>query len=96
MPTPTNVLLKQKILDIYGWSCVCCGETRAAFLTLDHIDGRGAEHRRQLGLGRAGGKRFYAKIIKLPKDNNIQVLCMNCNLAKHTHGTCPHETEKVA
>ncbi len=85
-------LLRQKIFEKYGTFCVCCGESNLAFLTLDHIDGSGAEHRRSLGLGRAGGTRFYAKIIHLDKDPRIQVLCMNCNLAKHVRGICPHQT----
>jgi predicted restriction endonuclease len=92
VPTPRSTQLRKDVFDIYGRTCVCCGETILAFLTLDHIDGNGAAHRRALGLGRAGGVRFYAKIIKLDKDPNIQVLCMNCNLAKHTQGQCPHAT----
>lgn len=91
MPTPRSVKLRQDVFTLYGDSCVCCGEQTLAFLTLDHIDGSGAAHRRALGLGRAGGVRFYAKILKLDKDPNLQVLCMNCNLAKHTQGHCPHE-----
>ncbi len=41
--------LKDDIYKAYGgYVCTCCGETRELFLTLDHINNDGAEHRKQL------------------------------------------------
>ena len=32
---------RQKVFDIYGNKCACCGEDTYEFLSLDHIDGGG-------------------------------------------------------
>lgn len=39
--------LKLEVLAGYGGKCICCGETHPAFLTVDHINNDGAEHRTQ-------------------------------------------------
>ena len=86
---------KKEVVDRYGGMCVCCGETELKFLTLDHIDGKGAEHRRSLYPNTkrpSGGMKFYLYLLRqVDKDANIQVLCWNCNCAKHNFGKCPHE-----
>jgi len=58
-----------------------------AFLSLDHIDDNGSEHRRQVGK-----KKMY----QWAKDNGFpggfQVLCFNCNLGRQVNGgVCPHK-----
>ena len=35
----------RRVLDHYGRACSCCGETEPAFLTIDHVNNDGAEHR---------------------------------------------------
>lgn len=40
--------IKQKVFDHYGERCACCGETERLFLTLDHVNNDGAEHRRSI------------------------------------------------
>ncbi len=87
---------KQEVVTRYGGHCVCCGETKVEFLTMDHIDGRGADHRRELSPNKAtrpsGGLSFYLRLLKLDyRDPNMQVLCWNCNCTKHQYGVCPHE-----
>ena len=71
--------------------CACCGETEVKFLSLDHIDGGGNAHRREIGRGPTA-------IFGWLKRNNyppgFQVLCHNCNMAKGFYGVCPHQ-EKV-
>jgi hypothetical protein len=54
-------------------------------LSIDHINGNGAEHRRELKRttgGSTGGHDFYRWL----KNNNFpdgyQVLCMNCQFIK--------------
>jgi hypothetical protein len=40
-------------------TCVCCGESHPEFLCLDHVDGGGTQHRRQVGGASCGGTMFY-------------------------------------
>lgn len=76
---------RELVLNHYGNQCNCCGITQKVFLTIDHIDGSGAEHRKK------GRSRVYRSIIKENYPDNYQVLCWNCNSAKHLMGTCPHQ-----
>lgn len=85
--------IRREVVKEYGGRCACCGEATSTFLAIDHKDGSGAEHRRQLGRGKTfGGGEFYRwlKTQGYPKDN-YQLLCMNCNLAKGHFGVCPHQ-----
>jgi hypothetical protein len=79
---------KRTMVDAYGGQCVCCGEKELVFLTADHIGGDGASHRRSVGLERGSMLRWL-------KENNyppgFQILCWNCNAAKHLVGICPHQ-----
>jgi hypothetical protein len=72
----------------YGGSCVCCGESKLAFLTLDHIHNDGGKRRKS---GEALGTRFYKRLLKVPVDPTLQVLCWNCNMGKRLSGVCPHQ-----
>jgi len=82
--------LKRDVLAAYGGKCACCKETTLEFLSIDHINGDGATHRKVEKCG--GGSPFYLwlKRHKYPKDN-FQALCFNCNFAKHRYGQCPHQ-----
>ena len=84
--------LRLEVLRAYGGKvpvCKCCGESEIKFLAIDHIDGSGASHRRELG---------SQNICRWLKKNNFpsgfQVLCHNCNLAKGFYGVCPHQEKK--
>jgi hypothetical protein len=80
-----------------GPICACCGEHRIEFLTLDHINNDGAEHRRQLfGTAKIGGPRLYRALQKLGYPPGLRVLCFNCNCARGFCGYCPHEREAKA
>lgn len=83
--------LKNIILDHYGNKCACCGEIIYEFLTVDHINNDGAEHRRKLGNIGKSGRLFYDWIIKNNFPPIFQILCWNCNWAKWRYGTCPHK-----
>ena len=86
---------KQKAFDAYGGAvCKCCGETHLEFLTIDHIDGKGASHRRSIG--NSGGHNFYRWLRTNGYPPGYQVLCFNCNFAKGHFGKCPHETENTS
>src|SRR3990167_9777047 len=41
----TNRALRLEAIAAYGGKCRCCGETEEKFLTLDHINGGGKQHR---------------------------------------------------
>ena len=72
--------------------CECCGETHLEFLTLDHIHGKGNEHRRKLKTIKVvGGFPFYRWIIRSKYPPGYRVLCSNCNLAMGHYGYCPHK-----
>jgi len=84
--------IKLLVLQHYGGEipkCACCGEKEQMFLTIDHINDDGAEHRRKIKRG--GGASFYywLKLNNYPE--GFQVLCFNCNHAKSLYGKCPHQ-----
>lgn len=66
--------------------CACCGEAIYEFLSLDHIDGGGTQHRKKLG-----SKYIVSWIIQNNFPPGFQVLCHNCNMAKGFYGVCPHQ-----
>jgi hypothetical protein len=76
---------RQTVLDHYGNVCVCCGETESVFLAVDHIEGGGTQHIKEIGTN------FYRWIINNKFPENLQLLCHNCNFAKHRLGKCPHQ-----
>ena len=81
--------LRRETLTAYRGKCVCCGESHADILTIDHVNNDGNDHRRQVGTGSA----FYSWLRKqgFPQDGRFQVLCFNCNRAKYYYGVCPHQ-----
>lgn len=86
-----NQELRLKCLIFYSGNppeCACCGEGHIEFLTIDHINNDGAEHRRQLGVG----KSFYRWLIKENFPDGFRVLCYNCNCSLGHYGRCPHDS----
>lgn len=82
--------LKAEAIAAYGGICVCCQEDGLVFLTLDHIEGGGPAHRKEV----TGNNppRFYAVLRKQGyPQGDLQVMCFNCNIAKYQLGTCPHQ-----
>jgi ribosomal protein L37AE/L43A len=85
--------IKKTVFEAYGGSyCNCCGETLIQFLTLDHIDGDGANHRKtEFNRKNVGGDALYRWAIKHNFPPIFQVLCYNCNCGRqHNNGVCPH------
>jgi hypothetical protein len=80
-----NARLRSQVLQGYGGSCACCGESIQEFLSLDHVFGDGAMDRRMVGTG----GQVYRKVIREGFPDTYQLLCFNCNWAKH-RGGCPH------
>lgn len=79
---------RQAVLDHYGRKCAYCGDDRELFLTIDHVNNDGAEHRRQMyGNSRTGsGSPVYQWLRTKGYPPEFQVLCFNCNSAKAIHG----------
>ena len=96
-----NARVRIEVYKHYGNECACCGENEPLFLSIDHINNDGADHRRELTEGWGGNieaRRRYAGVIfyhwikrnRFP--SNLQLLCMNCNMGKQrNNGICPHE-----
>lgn len=85
--------LRAEALAAYGGSCACCGEGREPFLTIDHVEGSGNVHRRQVGGSNlSGGETSYRWLKNRGWPEGFQVLCANCNMAKE-RGVCPHQQE---
>lgn len=86
-----RVKLRNEVLAKYGGICQCCNETTPEFLCIDHINGGGGKHRKQLN---KTGQGFYQWL----KNNNyppgFRVLCHNCNMALGHYGYCPHQPPK--
>jgi len=83
--------LRAQALEQYGGArCACCSETIEKFLTIDHINNDGAEHRRTLN---DKGATIYRWLKKHNYPPGYQVLCFNCNCGRqYNGGTCPHRT----
>ena len=83
--------LREETMLRYGGNpprCQCCQESTRQFLAIDHINGGGCKHRKQLG---SFGVNFYAWLRRNGWPDGYQVLCHNCNLAKGYYGACPHQ-----
>jgi len=85
----TQRRLREKVIAHYGGKCVCCGETTYEFLTVDHKNNDGADHRRELKV--TGVATMMRWIVRNGFPDTLQILCWNCNAAKHCHGRCPHQ-----
>jgi len=80
---------REKILELYGHRCACCGETEPIFLTLDHINNDGSKERKM------GARTSYIQAIKNYDPTRYQILCYNCNMGRaRNKGVCPHKQQK--
>ena len=78
------------VQDHYGGKCICCGETEPLFLTVDHIDGGGTKHRKEIN--KSSMNRW---IIENNYPDDLQLLCWNCNCGRaRNNGVCPHVKTK--
>ncbi len=82
--------LKAEIIAAYGGACTCCGEVHHEFLTIDHTNGDGAQHRKLKGKGR--GIYLDLKARGFPQDG-YRLMCLNCNIALGFYGYCPHNPD---
>lgn len=91
--------IKDKVFAHFGAKCACCGEQEYQFLTLDHVNNDGADHRRQLSGRGAGTDSVYRELVKteFAEADRFQILCYNCNCAKRARAdfVCPHQVPTV-
>lgn len=71
-------LNKLLVLSHYGGSCATCGIIEPAFLTIDHVNNDGAEHRK-----RVGSLTVYRWLIRNEFPAGFQILCWNHNWLKY-------------
>ncbi len=89
--------LKHDVLFKYGNICDCCGEHRHEFLAIDHKNQDGNLERKRLlskGGHKCGSFKWYLKLKREPKRDDLRVLCHNCNMAIAFYGVCPHQLER--
>ena len=77
------------VITHYGGKCQCCEESTFEFLALNHKNGGGDQHRREVGYG----SNMVEWAINNDFPDIFQVLCHNCNQAIGYYGSCPHERE---
>jgi hypothetical protein len=79
---------RDELIAAYGGRCSCanCPETNSAFLTLEHVNRDGKEHRAEVG------SHTYADLRRRgwPQEG-YTLLCWNCNAMTRFGRTCPHE-----
>lgn len=75
--------LRKEIITHYGGKCACCGQSIKEFLSIDHINGGGNAHRREI---KASGINLYRWLRKNNYPEGFRVLCMNCNWAIGIYG----------
>lgn len=79
--------LKSKLVEYYG-PCYCCGETNIRFLSIDHINGGGRQHKKEF----SSHYGVYEHIINSNFPEEYRIACLNCNCGREiAGGTCPHE-----
>ena len=83
---------KLEAFSAYGGKCSCCGEDNSIFLTIDHVNEDGFKHLNPKGK-RYMGNQLYSWLRQNNYPVGFQVLCWNCNAAKHILGICPHQQE---
>lgn len=73
-------MLKREILSHYGTVCARCGETKPTLLCIDHINGGGRAHLREIS--KQPGHAFYDWLKSHGFPPGFQTLCFSCNLEK--------------
>lgn len=86
--------VKAECIEAYGGCCACCGEKEPAFLTMDHSENDGKEHRKSIGRTSIWE---WLRSQGYPK-KGFQMLCYNCNMgrAHSPDKVCPHKTRGTA
>ena len=73
-----------------------CGQDDLVLLTIDHINGGGNKHRKEINLKKSGGAgyNFYCWLKRNGYPDGFQVLCWNCNFKKRLQEMAPKNPDK--
>ncbi len=74
--------IKKEVFSHYSGGepcCKRCGITDLRILTMDHINGNGYQHRKEI---KKRGSSFYCWTKKNGYPNDLQILCHNCQWIK--------------
>jgi hypothetical protein len=86
--------LRLEVLSHYGVNgvpeCQCCGERILEFLGIDHIEGGGSKHKKEIKI------TLYRWLKKHNFPEGFRDLCHNCNQALGAYGYCPHQKNRRA
>lgn len=75
--------LRDEVFAAYGgYKCVRCGTTDRDVLQIDHVEGGGRAHLKEIG------EPLYRWLRKQGYPPGYQVLCANCNVKKGRKETC--------
>lgn len=75
------------VLEAYGGEfprCACCGTEKTEFLAVDHINGGGNKHRKEINAN------LYVWLRNNNYPKGFRLLCHNCNFSISAYGYCPH------
>lgn len=88
--------IKNMVMTHYGngkCACLMCGYDKDVDgLTIDHVNGHGEEHRRELN---KHGLAFYRWLINSNYPEGYQTLCGTCELIKKSENREHYYTEKI-
>ena len=65
--------LRKIVIEHYGGICKCCKEKDIKFLVIDHVNGGGNKHRKEIRKG--GGGNFYRWL-----KNSFKYFCLCCQV----------------
>lgn len=81
--------IKLAVHEAYGSRCCWCKESDPMVLVIDHVYNDGAFERKTIG------QQIYPYIVKQGFPDKYQLLCANCNMAKHINkGILPEHRKK--
>jgi hypothetical protein len=87
-----RAMWRVQVIEHYGGVCTCCGETNPAFLSVDHVNNDGAEHRLV-----TNNTNICGWLVRNGFPDGFTVLCYNCNLGRQHAGldyVCPHNVSE--
>jgi hypothetical protein len=71
-------------------TCQHCNKVEdLRILSIDHINGNGNKHRKEIGIGNKGGYNFYRWLKRNGYPEGFQVLCFNCQYRKRRKEMAP-------
>jgi hypothetical protein len=83
---------RKELLAFLGGKCVRCGFSDWRALQIDHVDGHGKDHRRELG---SKFSSQFRKEVMTDTTGKYQLLCANCNWIKREENDENRKQRKI-